>query len=76
MTSGVSYGLTLRPNVSFASCSRVGWSVPELGTNLGTNSIRRNFLTGNCLKIMVGRDGIEPLIPGFSDPTPAPSSDI
>ena len=43
MTSGVSYGLTLRPNVSFASCSRVGWSVPELGTNLGTNSIRRNF---------------------------------
>ena len=50
MTSGVSYGFTLRTNVSFASCSRVGWSVPELGTNLGTNSLREKFSDGQLLE--------------------------
>jgi hypothetical protein len=33
------------------------------------------FLMGNCLKSMVGWDGIEPPTPGFSDPPTSPSSD-
>jgi hypothetical protein len=28
------------------SCAGMRWSVPEVGTNLGTNSIRREFRSG------------------------------
>src|SRR6266581_3735382 len=35
-------------------------SVPEVGTNLGTHSSRENFQADNWLKIVVGRDGIQP----------------
>jgi len=41
-------------------------SVPELVTNLVTKSVGEKSVTGNYLKRVVGRDGIEPPTPGFS----------
>src|SRR6266567_694079 len=50
--------LSLRPSASHndlsnartrfptPSCAGMRWSVPELGTNLGTNSIRKEFRSG------------------------------
>ena len=34
-----------------------------------------NSTAGNYVKKLVGRDGIEPPTPGFSDPAPSPPSD-
>jgi hypothetical protein len=44
----------------------MSWSVPEVGTNLGTNSNREEFSDGQLGEKVVGRDGIEPPTPGFS----------
>jgi hypothetical protein len=40
---------------------RLGWAQIWAQSQLGKNSVM-----GNCLKRVVGRDGIEPPTPGFS----------
>src|SRR5437667_163608 len=52
--------------VSWLECAGMLQGVPELGTNLGPTQIGTNSVTGNLLKRVVGRDGIEPPTPGFS----------
>ena len=36
--------------VPTATCARVRWNAPELGTNSAQTQIGRNSLVGNCLK--------------------------
>src|SRR5882724_9244823 len=54
------------PESQTRSCARVIPSVPEWAQIWAQIQFRENFEAGNCLKRMVGRDGIEPPTPGFS----------
>src|SRR5215467_3631521 len=63
------------PDSQTRSCAGMRWSVPEVAQIWAQTQPREDFGVDNLLETMVGRAGIEPPTPGFSDPTPSPPSD-
>src|SRR5262252_4404299 len=57
------------PDSQTRSCAGV---CPRWAQIWAQTQAREDFKVDNLLETMVGRDGIEPPTPGFSDPTPPP----